>query len=687
MPAPRRVMTPEDLYRLEAVTDPRISPDGERVVYVRQWVDRESEKRIGNLYVAATSGGGPRRFTVGDHADSAPRWAPDGASIAFLSTRGGGRAQLWRIPVDGGEAERLTDVDGRIGGFAWSPDGRRIALQVRPLSEDERAAEKDPEAARKGPLERHVTRMMYKSDGSGYVPAERWQIWLADARSGKTRVLVEGDFDAGGPAWSPDGRQLAYLANKRPDADLRPQHSDLWLQPVDGGEARMLETPEGGKSFPTFSPDGRRIAWLGRKGILDWWRNTHVYEMALDGGRPPRDLMAGDDRSAALDVNNDVIGGPLVSAPRYTPAGDAILVQIGEQGRTELWRLPAGPAAEEAATGAEAERILGGSGVVGCFDLDGAGERLAYFRGAMDEPGQIFTRRLAGGRPRRLSRVNRWLSRLTLGGTEELWLEGEDGNRIHGWLLLPPEGAQGNAEEAAPAAPWPTIVYVHGGPWTQYGELMMQEFQCLAAAGFAVAFCNPRGGMGYGEAHGAAIQNAWGDRDFADVMAFTEAVAARPDVDAERVGIAGGSYGGYMVNWAIGHTDRFRAAVTQRSVSNLVSFWASSDVGWLFTAPFDRKPPWEDLENLWRQSPIAHVAGASTPTLVIHSEQDLRCDKEQGVQLYWALRLLGVETELVLFPGESHGLSRAGRTDRRVARIGHIVRWFDRHLRPREGQA
>lgn len=672
MPASRPRMKPEDLYRLEAVSDPRISPDGRSVVFVQQRVDRASEKKHANLYLASTSGGAPRRFTVGDQVDSAPRWSPDGRRIAFLSTRGGGRPQVWVIPVDGGEAERLTDIDGILGAPTWTPDGRDIVLHVRPLSAEALAAEKDPQRAKRGTLERHVTRMMYKNDGVGYLPDERWEIWRVDARRGRTKVLVSGDFHAGGYAIAPDGERLLYVANKREDADMRPSHGDLWMQDMAGGEPTRVEAGPGPKYSPAFSPDGERVCWLGKPSTDEWWRNTHLYEARLDGRAEARDLMDGQDRSAGLDVNNDVIGGALISAPRYLPAGDAILVQIGVEGRTELWRIGCG------AREGEAELLLGEHGTVGAFDLDASGTRLAYFRGEMDEPGQIFTRLLAGGAVRRLSRANRWLGRVDLGAVEEIWVAGEDGNRIQGWLLRPPGLAEGE--------PAPALIYVHGGPWTQYGELMMHEFYTLAAAGYTVAFCNPRGGMGYGEAHASAIQNDWGNRDFADIMSFTDAVAARADVDETRIGITGGSYGGYMVNWAIGHTDRYRAAVTQRSVSNLVSFWASSDVGWLFTAPFDRKPPWEDLDNLWRQSPIAHIAGASTPTLVIHSEQDLRCDKEQGVQVYWALRSLGVETELVLFPDESHGLSRGGRTDRRIARMGHIRRWFDRYLLEESGE-
>ncbi len=273
-----------------------------------------------------------------------------------------------------------------------------------------------------------------------------------------------------------------------------------------------------------------------------------------------------------------------------------------------------------------------------------------------------------------MTKLNRrLLNRITLGETEEVWFKGPAGNDLQGWILKPPE--------FDPTQKYPAILEIHGGPLTQYGEFFMHEFYYLAAQGYVVFYCNPRGGQGYGEEHAKAIWGGWGTVDYDDIMAWTDYVAALPYIDADRMGVTGGSYGGYMTLWVIGHTQRFQAAVAQRVVSNLVSMWGSSDFNWVFQQPINNKPPWEDLQAYWRQSPIAYLGNAHTPTKIIHSEQDHRCPIEQGEQAFIALRTQGVPVEFIRFPEEPHGLSRVGRTDKRIARLKHIAEWMDKYLK------
>jgi dipeptidyl aminopeptidase/acylaminoacyl peptidase len=263
---------------------------------------------------------------------------------------------------------------------------------------------------------------------------------------------------------------------------------------------------------------------------------------------------------------------------------------------------------------------------------------------------------------------------INLSKVEEVWTQGADGNDLQGWIVKPPD--------FDPSKKYPSVLEIHGGPYLQYGNIYFHEFQYLAAQGYVVHFCNPRGGQGYGEEHARAIHTRWGTVDYADLMAWADYIENQPYIDSEKTGVAGGSYGGYMTSWIIGHTERFKAAVAQRVVSNTISFVGSSDVNWAFQDWWaGDSAPWDDMEHYWRQSPMAFIGNAKTPTLVVHSEQDMRCDPEQGVQLFVALKQLGVDTELLLFPEESHGLSREGRTDRRVLRLQHMVRWFDKYLK------
>jgi dipeptidyl aminopeptidase/acylaminoacyl peptidase len=292
----------------------------------------------------------------------------------------------------------------------------------------------------------------------------------------------------------------------------------------------------------------------------------------------------------------------------------------------------------------------------------------------MTDPGQVQVRDMATGAARTLTSVNQALLRsIDLGRVEEVWFKGGAGNDVQGWILTPPG--------FNPRKRYPSILYIHGGPLVQYGNFLMHEFYYLAAHGYVVYFSNPRGGRGYGEEHAKAIWNAWGTADYDDLMAWADILAKKPYIDRQRMGVTGGSYGGYMTNWIIGHTDRFKAAVTQRSVSNMISMYGSSDFNWAFQEELGDQPPWDSVENYWERSPIKYIGNAKTPTLVVHNEQDLRCAIEQGEQVFVALKKLGVETEMVRFPDEPHGLSRIGRTDRRIERLSRIRDWFDRYLK------
>jgi dipeptidyl aminopeptidase/acylaminoacyl peptidase len=687
MTAEKRRTTAEDLYRFELVSDPQISPDGQHVVFCIQRVDGETEKKYTHLWVVPTDGGEARQFTYGKQVDSRPRWSPDGRTIAFLSNRGNEeQAQIYLLPFHGGEARPLTDLKGSIIAFEWSPDGSKLAVQFRKKDADVLEREKDEQKKKLGPASRRITRFNYKLDGAGYLPKEQGHIWLVDATSGEATQLTDGDYEETEPRWSPDGRHILFISNRSEDPDLYLDETELYLTPAEGGEgacAEMQQIPahHGRKFAPAFSPDGRFISYLGRVLPGRWYQNASLYVTPNPFHPEPitgeaRNLTAEFDLHLSSVTLGDANGVEL-SPPAWSADGNAIYCQASVKGNQPLLAVRLGQEQGKMVNGqwsivnSQLEK-----GVVGQFSLDAAGKRVAYFWGTIEDPGQVNLLNLQGeAKPRTLTCFNRQLiDEIETGQIEELWFKGPDDNDLHGWILTPPD--------FDPNQIYPSILQIHGGPQMQYGNFYMHEFHLLAAQGYVVYWSNPRGSQGYGEAHAGAIYNGWGTLDYGDVMAWADYLEQQPYIDRERMGVTGGSYGGYMTATIIGRTDRFAAAVAQRVVSNFVSFYGSSDLNWGTEYLFGSESrPWEDLNNYWEQSPISRVANVCTPTMVIHSENDMRCDREQGEQLFVSLKRLGVDTELILLPGESHGVSRGGRTDRRIARLEHMIRWFEHYLK------
>ena len=671
MPArKKRPITAEDLYRFQLITDCQISPDGRHVVFCVQRVDKKTEKKYSNLWVAPTGGGRSRQFTRGDQVDSQTKWSPDGSEIAFLSNRGDEKqSQIYIIPFHGGEARPLTNLKGEFGPFEWSPDGRQLVCQFRNKDQEAIEREEDERMKELGVVSRHITRVFFKLDGSGFLPRERWHIWTIDARTGRAKQLTDSDvYDELEPRWSPDGKEIVFRSNRSKDPDLDPDAVDLFIIPAKGGDARKIETPVGPKEKPTFSPDGKWLAYFGQEGRGQWWKNTCLWVVPVDGSGEARNLTEQFDFHVSSGTINDLPGHLPMTPPTWSQDGSKLYFQVSRHGDTVL---------KSVTLNGDLQTVIGDTGVVGALNFDKEQSKLAYFHANMTDLGQVWVQDVATGRsrrPRKMTRVNENLLRARdLGAIEEVWFKGAASNDLQGWILKPPGFDE--------AGKYPSILEIHGGPRVQYGNFFMHEFYYLAAHGYVVYFCNPRGGQGYGEEHSKAIWNNWGTADYDDLMAWVDFVQQKLYIDTERMGVTGGSYGGYMTNWIIGHTDRFKAAVTQRSVSNLISMYGSSDFNWVFQQEFGDESPWENLENYWRQSPMKYIGNARTPTLVIHSEQDLRCDMEQDEQVFVALKKLGVDTEMVRFPDEPHGLSRGGRTDRRIERLNHILRWFDRYLK------
>jgi dipeptidyl aminopeptidase/acylaminoacyl peptidase len=631
-------------------------------------VNRETEKRHANLWVVPTEGGRPRQFTYGDHVDNQPRWSPDGTRIVFLSTRADEeQAQLYVIPFGGGEARPLTNLKGTFGNFEWSPDSGKLVVQFRKNDPEDVERQKDDATKKRGVVCRHITRVFYKLDETGYLPKERWHLWTLDVRSGKATPLTKGDtYDEVEPSWSPDGAEVVFCSNRSEDPDLDPDAIDLFVIRQTGGPMERLETPFGRKMLPRFSPDGRRIAYIGAEGRGAWWKNDNLWVVSRQGPGDTQNVTGHLDIHVSSFTLTDMVQ-PVMAPPRWSADGSTVYVQVCRHGATPIYAV--------SLEDGNASTVTGEQGLVADFSADTTTSVIAYLFADWTDPGQVWVHRRSDGRTRKLTRFNQALLReIDLGEIEEVWFQGPTKNNVHGWILTPPG--------FDPSKCYPSILQIHGGPLVQYGTVFMHEFYFLAAQGYVVYFCNPRGGQGYGENHAKAIWNAWGTADYEDIMAWVDYVGQKPYIDRTKLGVTGGSYGGFMTNWIIGHTDRFKAAVTQRCVSNQISAWGSSDVNWVFEqAVGGDRAPWDNMEQYWNQSPMKHIGAATTPTLVLHSERDLRCAQEQGEQVYVALKKRGIATELILFPDEPHGLSRVGRTDRRIARLHHIRRWFDRYLK------
>lgn len=666
----KRPVSLEDLFRPDLVGDTQISPRGDRIAYTVKRVDVEQNRAFTRIWMAEVGSGQAAPFTADDRADGGMVWSPDGSTLAFLSDRAKPKSQIFVIPATGGEARALTDLEeGSVQSLAWSPDGTKIAFLFRATPEALTAKATEERKAKSLSSSVRVHRaLFYRLDGFGYWDEAFWQIRVADVATGETVAITDEPYHHGAPTWSADGQSLYFVANRRDDADLEILLDEIWRVPATGGEISRIEAPAGPKGALAPSPDGRWLAYIGHMDTTDVWggRNDHVLLLPSGGAAKVRDLTADCDLTAGYLTLSDWHEGGGRSL-QWLPDSTGLLFPISSHGDTRLYSVQIDGSALTPLTPAERE--------VTCFSIAADGTVAANIGSATALNNAWVLS--ASAPPRQVTHHNSgFLDEVDLQEPGEFEIANGDGGHVHGWVIYPPA--------AEPGAPLPCVLYVHGGPCLQYGgrAAAFHELQWLAASGYVVVFCNPRGSKGYGEAHTRAIHRSWGDRDWHDIQVVADHAASLPGVDPSRMAIMGGSYGGYMTAWAIGHTGRFACAIADRLVANMHSMSGTCDFPWMHGLEFDGNA-WDEPASLWALSPLAYAGAITTPLLLIHSDGDLRCPAEQAEQLFAALRHQRKTVEYVRYPAEtSHGMSRGGPPDLRADRLRRNLAWLDRWLKP-----
>jgi dipeptidyl aminopeptidase/acylaminoacyl peptidase len=670
MPA---LMTPDDIWRLRLAGEPQVSPTGSTIAFTVTDPDRESNTYRRQIWLSGgdPAEGGPYPFT-GQGAEHLPRWAPDGRRLAFVSSPPGeGSTQVCVLPVGtGGERLVVCSSDTPVTGLAWSPDGSQLAFVARDPDPAQYGKHGQSLQAKDMPP-RRITRLLYRFNGAGWTADRPSRIFVVPADgSAQPRAVTPGPFQADGLAWSPDGTHIAFSSGRHETWDLD-LAADLWKVRADGSaEPERLTETGAGHSLPSWSPDGQRLACYVNGTPLENPRHRQVG--VLDLGTGQLTCLTAD-----LDRNCAAIG--VASGPIWV--GDELLFSAEDGGNVHLYLVPADGTGKPAL-------LAGGDRLVA--DWHWAAGTLAFVAATPASPGELVSVPLAAGqrtqRPdeaaeRVLTSLTRpFTESVTVALAERFLARSADGSEVECWAI-PPAGHR-------PGERYPVLLNVHGGPFSQYGSRFFDEFQLQAAAGFGVIYCNPRGSSGYSEAWGRAVRwpgaadpgSGWGGVDYEDVMACADAACERFDwIDQERLGILGGSYGGFMTSWVIGHTDRFKAACSERACNNLATMEYTADIAG-FLRGYVGRDHLSDPEAYSRHSPVSYASAMTTPVLILHAEDDLRCPISQAEELFVALRLLGRDPVMVRFPGENHEMSRGGAPAHRVARANLILDWFRERL-------
>ena len=652
-PAARRPLALDDLDRVRVVRDPQVSPEGQWVAYTVTSVDAAADKDDSDVWMVSWDGARRVRLTSSPQSESKPRWSPDGRYLSFVSSRGGKpdqeTAQVFLLDRTGGEAEKLTDFEGGVSDYAWSPDGRALVVVSEDPDPEVKRAASAPGDKKPKPLPIVVDRYSFKRDVTGYLGSRRAHLYLFDVASRKSEALTSGPHDERLPSFSPDGKSIAFVSKRSPADPDRSNNSDVFvMEAKPGAPARALTTWPGddhqsAQSPPQWSPDGKWIAYLQGPLPREYAYGQAQLMVVEATGGAPRPLTASLDRP--------------VSSPLFTPDGSALVFLVVDDRSVHVARVPTG--------GGAPERVVAGKRVVSGLAAARDG-RLAVLAATSADLPEVHA--LENGQLRRLSRHNEWLDEVGLGATEEFTSRSADGTRVNGLLVRPPEFVPGRR--------YPTVLRIHGGPAGQDEHALSFERELLAAHGYLVVAANYRGSNGRGQAHQKAILADWANKEVTDLLGAVDHVVTQGLADPDRLGLGGWSYGGILTDATIARDGRFKAATSGAGSALQLSMYGTDH--YILQYETELGPPWKN-RDLWLKVswPFFAVDKIKTPTLFLCGEKDFNVPLLGSEQMYQALRSLGVPTELVIYPGQFHGLTVPSY---RKDRLKRYLDWYAKHM-------